>query len=142
MTQHVRQRPTRGFGRLIADRHCRVARATGFALTLGDEAAWRRFAVVARARLAPQERVGLAWGALLALDPHEVRDTAESVLELLEGGAGAPLPPLLGLAPEAEAWAALASPGELAACGAAAFRALGPEAQRRFLASAARHADG
>ncbi len=110
------------------DRHKRVARTLGFALTLHDGPAWAAFTAIAAARLTVAERAAMAGAALLALDPDE----AEGVIQHLFTGAGYPLPALLAPLPEARIWAAAANQSELKAYALAAFEAMPTRGQSAF----------
>ncbi len=50
------------------DEHKRAARSLGYALTLGTSDAWLDFKTIIAARLSKEERAGLAFAALRALD--------------------------------------------------------------------------
>jgi hypothetical protein len=60
------------------DGHKRIAKAVGFALTLGTTAAWHSLTILLLARLTEAERAGLAFSALRSLD----EDNAYSVASL------------------------------------------------------------
>ena len=57
--------------------HKAVARAIGYALTLGDEAAWHGLTIVLMARLSDQERAALAFAALMSLSDEHASAVAE-----------------------------------------------------------------
>lgn len=50
------------------DGHKRIAKAVGFALTIGTTAAWHGLTILLIARLSEAERAGLAFSALRSLD--------------------------------------------------------------------------
>jgi hypothetical protein len=60
------------------DGHKRIAKAVGFALTIGTTAAWHGLTILLIARLTEAERAGLAFSALRSLD----EDNAYSVASL------------------------------------------------------------
>ena len=60
------------------DAHKRIAKAVGFALTIGTPAAWHNLSILLLARLSEAERAGLAYSALRSLD----EDNAYSVASL------------------------------------------------------------
>jgi hypothetical protein len=57
--------------------HKAVARAIGYALTLGDEAAWHGLTIVLMARLSERERAALAYAALMSLSDAHAAAVAE-----------------------------------------------------------------
>lgn len=125
---HLGARKRSAMAEYAQDRHKRVARTLGYALTLHDGPAWASFTAIASARLTVAERAALAGAALLALDPDE----ALGVIEHLFVGAGYPLPALLAPMPEARIWAAAANRAELKCYCAAAFEAMPPRDQAAF----------
>lgn len=110
------------------DRHKRVARTLGYALTLHDGPAWAAFTAIAAATLQVDERAAMAGAALLSLEPEEAEGVARHCL----GGAGYPAPSFLAPLPDAGIWAAAASRAELKAYLACAYEALGPRDQAAF----------
>lgn len=60
------------------DRHKKVARAIGFALTLGTESAWHGITIVLMARLSDEERAALAFAALMSLSDEHAAAVAEA----------------------------------------------------------------
>ncbi|AUQ55175.1 hypothetical protein [Phaeobacter inhibens] len=65
------------------DGHKRIAKAVGYALTLGTSAAWHGLTFLLVARLNEAERAGLAYAALRSLN----KDNAHSVASLAIFGA-------------------------------------------------------
>jgi hypothetical protein len=60
----------------------------GYALTLGDEAAWHSMTIVLMAKLTDRERAALAYAALNSLDEDTAHMTASVVLfGILDGEA-------------------------------------------------------
>lgn len=57
-----------------------VARAIGYALTLGDEAAWHGLTIVLMARLSDQERAALAFAVLISLSNEHASAVAEAAV--------------------------------------------------------------
>lgn len=57
--------------------HKKVARCIGYALTLGDEAAWHGLTIVLMARLSDEERAALAFAALMSLSDDHASAVAE-----------------------------------------------------------------
>ncbi|OSQ46760.1 hypothetical protein [Marivita geojedonensis] len=57
--------------------HKRVARCVGYALTLGNEAAWHGLTTVLISRLSDQERAALAFAALMSLSDEHASAVAE-----------------------------------------------------------------
>lgn len=110
------------FSKQMKRPHLGATRTLGYALTLNDYESWEATSAVWQARLPLEERVALAWAALRALD----RDHAITLTEAVLGGAGAPLPPLLGLIDEAAFWVSIASPEEIDVFAVATFNALSP----------------
>lgn len=66
-----RKRGGNAMSRHAKDRHKRVARMVGYALTAGDPATWGGLSSVVAIRLTPLEIASLAFAALRALEPHE-----------------------------------------------------------------------
>lgn len=62
------------------DRHKKVARAIGFALTLGTESAWHGITIVLMARLSDEERAALAFAALMSLSDEHAAAVAEAAV--------------------------------------------------------------
>ena len=60
------------------DGHKRIAKAVGFALTIGSTAAWHALTILLIARLTEAERAGLAYSAMRSLD----EDNAYAVASL------------------------------------------------------------
>lgn len=125
---------TSTFAKMIDPAHKSAARILGYALTLDSSPGWEDFALILRLRLSRRERVSLAYAAALALDPDDVRETAEAVLR----SAGHPVPPLYHEADEAAFWADSASPDVLRAYALASFNRLSPRDQADFLAFVSR----
>jgi hypothetical protein len=68
--------------------HKAAARMLGYALTLGDEAAWHSMTIVLMAKLTDRERAALAYAALNSLDEDTAHMTASVVLfGILDGEA-------------------------------------------------------
>ena len=57
--------------------HRRVARAVGYALTLGEAHGWCKLTAILCMRLKPEEIAALAFAALMALDEDTARMVAE-----------------------------------------------------------------
>lgn len=114
------------FGSLIEDRHKRVARMVGFALTCGTRETWADAGAVWGARLSEQERVLMAWSLLRTLPP----EIAAGTMEAAHPKAGYPQPSLDNVADSARWWASLASRDEKLAWAMASFQAL-PQGDRR-----------
>lgn len=66
--------------------HKRAAKTLGYALTLGDEAAWHGFTIVLLARLTEHERAALAFAALNSLEHNNAYKTASVALFRTLGG--------------------------------------------------------
>lgn len=109
--------------------HKRAARMLGFAFALGNFEGWAGAALVLRAHLAATERAALAWAALRSLEDEDAKAVARHYF----AGAGMPPPTLFDANDEAELWAAAATPRELPAYAAAAFRAMRRTDRRAFL---------
>lgn len=110
--------------------HKRMAKALGYALTLGDGHTWEGFSALAMARLDEKERVSLAWAAMMALDPDHVEPVASAVLD----GAGIPLPSFFAkVMDDAAWWAGQASDDEIEAYCLATFTAMPGHRQAAFL---------
>ncbi|WIY23672.1 hypothetical protein [Parasedimentitalea psychrophila] len=62
------------------DRHKKVAKGLGFALTLGTESAWHGLTVILIARLSEAERVSLAFVTLNSLSEKHAYMTASAAL--------------------------------------------------------------
>ena len=127
------QRLTKGatahkIGERIKPGHKTMARALGFALTVGEADAWAAFSVIAAARLTPLERVSLAFATLDSLPDDIASDTAAARL----GAAGEPLPAFVGGMIDARNWAGWATQDELKAYALAAFEAMPPADQAAF----------
>ncbi|MEP4039214.1 hypothetical protein [Pseudophaeobacter sp.] len=58
------------------DSHKRIAKAVGFALTIGTSAAWHELTVLLMFRLTEAERAGLAYAALSSLSEDNAYDVA------------------------------------------------------------------
>jgi hypothetical protein len=124
------------------DRHKRAAGMVLAALTLADDSPelWHDAAFVLRVRLTEDERIGLAFAALRALDP----EPRERVFEAAHWGevtwAGAPLPAFGTEMEDARWWASIASRRERKAYCLACFEAMPPADQQGFLAHVQRRA--
>lgn len=103
--------------------HTKAARALSDALTLGDRKAYKTLIVIWRSVLKPEERVALAWVALLVCDDEEALEVAMEVLPP-EERAGWPSVPLDDVVDGADFWASLASRKELIAFALAILRRL------------------
>ncbi|NRB17235.1 MAG: hypothetical protein HRU33_06555 [Rhodobacteraceae bacterium] len=62
------------------DRHKKVAKGLGFALTLGDESAWHGLTIILMARLSEAERASLAFATLNSLSENNTYMTASAAL--------------------------------------------------------------
>lgn len=62
--------------RFAKDGHKRVARCLGYALTLATPQAWLDLSLILMARLSKAERAGLAYAALISLNPDDAHDVA------------------------------------------------------------------
>ncbi len=114
------------------DRHKRVARMVGYALTADDPGIWNDTAFVLSRRLTQLELASMAYAALSALDP-------DARLPVFKSAGGeltthSPVPPLLGLMDEASFWADLASRNELKAYALACYKRMPPKDQAAFWA--------
>ncbi|WP_291734069.1 hypothetical protein [Leisingera sp. F5] len=109
--------------------HKRMSRVMGYTLTLGDTDAWAGFTKVAAARMTIEERTGLAWAALRALEDTE---QVEMVAEAILNHAGSPLPTFLSPMDDARWWASFASLKERKAFARAAYEALPLKEQMAF----------
>ncbi|MGR3493111.1 MAG: hypothetical protein ACU0DW_13725 [Shimia sp.] len=111
--------------------HKRVARAVGFALCSGETTAFDALSAILSHRLAPEERVKLAWASLLAVEP----DHRDAILEHFasEEGAGPPQAPLLSALDQATHWTAWASAEEIEAYAFAAFQTMPAHRQAAFI---------
>lgn len=70
--------------------HQRVAKSVGYALTLGDEAAWHGLTIVMLARLTELERAALAYAALNSLKENNAyRVASVAVFGVLHGEVAA-----------------------------------------------------
>ncbi|MBM1309077.1 hypothetical protein JQT66_04405 [Sulfitobacter mediterraneus] len=58
----------------------RVAKAIGYALTLGTSAAWDGLSLILMARLSKRERAALAYSALVSLDDETAYQTASAAV--------------------------------------------------------------
>jgi hypothetical protein len=112
--------------------HKKAARSLGYALTLGDEAAWSGFTIVVLSGLTLKERAALAFSTLQSMAPEEAAMTATAALE--GAGVGMPIAPLFSHMDEAAHWADWADPAELDAYCLASFNRMGPHRQAAFLA--------
>lgn len=110
--------------------HKKTARAIGYALTLGDEAAWHGLTIVLMARLSDEERAAMAFAALMSLSDEHKAAVCDAVLPK---GAGLPSAPLFGYMDQAAFWADMAEPDELAAYCLASFNAMPRGRQAAFL---------
>ena len=63
--------------------HKAVARSLGYALTLCDRQAWDTFCLTAYRKLSLPERLGMAYGSMMALPNAERLMIAEAVCESL-----------------------------------------------------------
>jgi hypothetical protein len=128
--------------RFAKDRHRRAAGMVLAALTLGDDSPelWHDAAFVLRIRLTEDERIGLAFAALRALDPEPRERVFEAAHWGEVTGAGAPLPALANVMDDARWWAGNASRRERKAYCLACFEAMPPADQQGFLAHVQRRA--
>jgi len=62
------------------DRHKKVAKGLGFALTLGTESAWHGLTIILMARLSEAERASLAFASLNSLSENHAYMTASAAL--------------------------------------------------------------
>jgi hypothetical protein len=62
------------------DQHTRIAKAIGYALTLGTSKAWEGLSLILMARLSKAERAALAYSALISLDEDTAYRTASVAL--------------------------------------------------------------
>ncbi|PZX18759.1 hypothetical protein LX81_00452 [Palleronia aestuarii] len=120
---------TSTLSKLMNPAHKSVARMIGYSLTLGDFDGWQRFAALILARLSDRGRLGLAWAALTALDPEQIRQVTNTVL----GGAGTPGVAFTDDHDEAALWANMATDDELRAYAWVTFNRLSPKEQADFL---------
>lgn len=116
------------FGIQIKSAHKRMSRVLGYVLTLNNSESWFEFRQLAKARLTEQERSSLAIAALQSLSP----ELMEAVIEACAGGAGYPLPAMLGQMDDARFWASHANRRELKAYALAAYDALPVHEQNAF----------
>jgi len=58
----------------------RVAKAIGYALTLGTSSAWDGLSLILLARLTKRERAALAYSALVSLDDETAYQTASAAV--------------------------------------------------------------
>lgn len=72
--------------KLMKPGHLQVVRSLGYALTLGNYAAWAGYSVVLAARLTPTERAALAFMALKSLGYDDAVKTVEAVFDAPEQG--------------------------------------------------------
>jgi hypothetical protein len=128
--------------RFAKDRHQRATGMVVAALTLGDDSPelWHDAAFVLRVRLTEDERIGLAFAALRALDPEPRERVFEAAHWGEVTGAGAPLPALGTKMEDARWWAGNASRRERKAYCLACFEAMPPADQQGFLAHVQRRA--
>jgi len=91
--------------------------------------AWASFGVYLASSCEPCDRAGLAWAALLSLDPQ----IAEKVALLVIHAASPPLPPLFAPMRDARYWAGGASRAELKAYALAAFERMTARDRAAFL---------
>jgi hypothetical protein len=74
--------------RFAKDGHKRVARCLGYALTLATPQAWLDLSLILMARLSNAERAGLAYAALISLNPDDAHDVASlAIFGTSRGGA-------------------------------------------------------
>lgn len=77
---HKQNTPKRGrsaMSKWAKGEHKKVARAIGYALTLGTESAWHGLTIVLMARLSDEERAALAYAALTSLGDEHASAVAE-----------------------------------------------------------------
>lgn len=122
--------------------HKSVARAVGYALTLGDEAAWQGLIIILVSRLSEAERAAFAFSTLSSLPDDHAIATVKAVLGVdLEGhGAGMPQAPLFSHMDQAAFWADMAEPDALDAYCLASFNRMAPARQAAFLSFVQRRA--
>ena len=101
----------------------------GYCLTSGSFDRWMDAAFVWSVRLSIKERVSLTYAALKSLPPEDAQATAEAAL----AGAGMPQAPLFGFMDQANFWADMAEPQELAAYCLASFKNMASDRQAAFL---------
>ena len=127
----IKQKKSKSAMSLFAKRvHKKIARAFGFALTLGTDVAWFKFGFLLKMRLTSRERAALALMALKTLKRDEAIKVA---LAAIPEGAGPPIPPLLSFQDEALFWSDMAEPEELQAYAAASFFSMSVEAKSNFV---------
>lgn len=139
MIKHDKLPPRRSaMSRFAKPSHKRVARALGYALTLGaDFDAWRDFSHIAQARLTRTERCMAAWAFLRSLDREDAAKTSNAIL----GDAQSAVRPVPMFDPgDADLWASAASQAELAGFASAALDHLGGAARDAVLRQARRAA--
>ncbi len=71
-----KQAPRSAMSLFAKPAHKKMARALGYALTLGTAAAWHGLTIVLINRLTTAERTGLAFAALKSLDDDQAYQTA------------------------------------------------------------------
>ena len=99
----------------LKTRHKRAARALAYVLGTGSTEAWYDYAEIIRHRLKPEEIAGLAYAALLNVEPKHRLAMYELVGDL-EVPSGPPMPPFAeDIAFDATWWAGIASKDELRA---------------------------
>jgi hypothetical protein len=112
----------------IPDNIKRVSRAVGFAAWLNDGESWLSLPTILQARLAPEQRAGLAYAALRSLSAEQAEQTAAVALR----AADAVIPPWCGGMQDARLWASLASRSERKAVALACFEAMSGPDQAAF----------
>ncbi|WP_439524657.1 hypothetical protein [Marivita sp.] len=126
-----KQKKSKSAMSLFAKRnHKKIARAFGFALTLGSNAAWFKFGFLLQVRLTSRERAALAFMALKSLERGEAINVA---LAAIPDGAGPPIPPLLNFQDEAVFWSDFAEPEELQDYAAVCFFSMSVRAKSDFI---------
>ena len=75
--QNTPKRGRSAMSKWASTEHKKVVRTIGYALTLGDEAAWHGLTIVLMVRLSDEERAALAFAALKALNDEHASAVAE-----------------------------------------------------------------
>jgi hypothetical protein len=111
-----------------------MARFLGFAVLAKDPAIWVDGTRVLVKHLSPDERLSLAYCAMLALPKAGAEAVATATVPAT--GAGRPVAPFGSVLDEAAFWADLAEPDELDAYCLACFKAMSRDRKAAFLAYA------
>lgn len=114
--------------RFMQDRHKRMSRMLGYALTLNNPDTWLAFGLVAAARLTFHERSALIMSLVHSLPERCAMETCFDAMHQF----GDPSPSFLGGIEDARAWASTATRTELKAYTLACFEALPPADQAAF----------